>query len=141
MVNGEICMIIQMLHMCLTFLCKCVIIIDDVTFVTPFASLENQLRHGQIAQGGKKMNIKKVIAFIMVQLMDISLWGLIQHPEVCPRIVDNQVVIANIGIRYGLYFIIVVIWIWSAMVLTKGKRRRTTEDETEDTLKEEDKLQ
>lgn len=134
-------MIIQMLHMCLTFLCKCVIIIDDVTFVTPFASLENQLRHGQIAQGGKKMNIKKAIAFIMVQLMDISLWGLIQHPEVCPRIVDNQVVIANIGIRYGLYFIIVVIWIWSAMVLTKGKRRRTTEDETEDTLKEEDKLQ
>ncbi|MEI3401418.1 MAG: hypothetical protein V8R51_03400 [Clostridia bacterium] len=70
------------------------------------------------------MNIKKVIAFIMVQLMDISLWGLIQHPEVCPRIVDNQVVIANIGIRYGLYFIIVVIWIWSAMVLTKGKRQR-----------------
>ena len=91
----------------------------------------------------EKMNIKKVIAFIMVQLMDISLWGLIQHPEVCPRIVDNQVVIANIGIRYGLYFIIVVIWIWSAMVLTKGKRRRTpeeAEDETEDTLKEEDKL-
>lgn len=86
------------------------------------------------------MNIKKVIAFIMVQLMDISLWGLIQHPEVCPRIVDNQVVIANIGIRYGLYSIIVVVWIWSAMVLTKGKRRRATEDETEDTLKEEDKL-
>lgn len=86
------------------------------------------------------MNIKKVIAFIMVQLMDISLWGLIQHPEVCPRIVDNQVVIANIGIRYGLYSIIVVVWIWSAMVLTKGKRRRMTEDETEDTLKEEDKL-
>lgn len=53
MANGEICMIIQMQHMCLTFLCKCVIIIDDVTFVTPFASLENQLRHGQIAQGGK----------------------------------------------------------------------------------------
>ena len=88
----------------------------------------------------EKMNIKKVIAFIMVQLMDISLWGLIQHPEVCPRIVDNQVVIANIGIRYRLYSIIVVVWIWSAMVLTKGKRRRTTEDETEDTLKEEDKL-
>ncbi len=88
----------------------------------------------------EKMNIKKVIAFIMVQLMDISLWGLIQHPEVCPRIVDNQVVIANIGIRYGLYSIIVVVWIWSAMVLTKGKRRRMTEDETEDTLKEEDKL-
>ena len=88
----------------------------------------------------EKMNIKKVIAFIMVQLMDISLWGLIQHPEVCPRIVDNQVVIANIGIRYGLYSIIVVVWIWSAMVLTKGKRRKMTEDETEDTLKEEDKL-
>ena len=88
----------------------------------------------------EKMNIKKVIAFIMVQIMDISLWGLIQHPEVCPRIVDNQVVIANIGIRYGLYSIIVVVWIWSAMVLTKGKRRRMTEDETEDTLKEEDKL-
>ena len=39
--------------MCLTFLCKCVIIIDDVTFVTPFASLENQHKTWANAQGGK----------------------------------------------------------------------------------------
>ena len=53
MANGEICMIIQMLHMCLTYLCKCVIIIDDVTFVTPFASLEKQHKRWANAQGGK----------------------------------------------------------------------------------------
>lgn len=82
------------------------------------------------------MTIKRVIAFLFVQLMDVALWGLMTHPEVCPRVVDGAEVVANAWIRYGLYTSIVLIWLWSAMVLI-GKRKKKRKEEAEEEINDE----
>lgn len=73
---------------------------------------------------------KKVIAFLFVQIADVAIYGLMTHPEVCPRIVNGSEVLANTFIKYGLYAGLVIIWIWSAMVLI-GKRKKRKDESSE----------
>ena len=95
---------------------------------------------GKLPKEEKKMNIKKVIAFLFVQLMDAAFFGMLTHPEVCPRVVDGAEVVANAWIRYGLYTSIVLIWLWSAIVLIGKKKKKRQEFEDESNEKKEEAM-
>lgn len=70
-----------------------------------------------------KQIVSRFIAIIVLHLAELAFLALWTIDEIVPIYVNGQKIIANECIRYGLFFVLIIIWFKAVFFLITGKTK------------------